>query len=165
MDPKNQNFQKNGKNTWRYYHFININNSHMMYSSSDIECNRQNFLPFWTVFCSFTLLTTQKMNKLPGDIIILHRCNINDNPMMYGSWNFERDGQNFLSFQTIFCLFTPLTAHKFKIWKNEKNTYRYYYFTHVYHKLQSYDVWFLRYGAWQTEFFCNFGLFFTLLSP
>ena len=27
----------------------------------------------------------EKMEKLPGDIIILHRYNINDNHMMYGS--------------------------------------------------------------------------------
>ena len=25
--------------------------------------------------------------------------------------------------------------------------------THVYHEWQSYNVWFLRYGAWRTEFF------------
>ena len=42
----------------------------MMYGSSDIGCNRQSFLSFWTIFCP---------EKLPEDIIILHRCNINDN--------------------------------------------------------------------------------------
>ena len=31
--------------------------------------------------------------------------------------------------------------------KNEKTYWRYYHFTHAYHKLQSYDVCFLRYGA------------------
>ena len=35
---------------------------------------------------------------------------------------------------------------------NWKNTWRYH-FTQVYHKWQSYDVWFLRYEVWQTEFF------------
>ena len=45
--------KKNGKNTWRYYHFTNINDSHMMHGSSDMECNGQNFLSFWTIFCSF----------------------------------------------------------------------------------------------------------------
>ena len=29
----------------------------------------------------------------------------------------------------------------------------------MYHKWQSYDVWFLRYGAWQTEFFVIFNRF------
>ena len=37
--------------------------------------------------------------------------------------------------------------------KIEKNTWRYYHSTHLHHKWQSYDVWFLRYGAQQTEFF------------
>ena len=61
--PQSQNFKKNGKNTWkwRYYHFTNINDSHMMYGSSDMECNRQNFLSFWTIFCPFNSLTTQKI--------------------------------------------------------------------------------------------------------
>ena len=40
-------------------------------------------------------------------------------------------------------------------WKTEKNTGRYYHFTYVYYKWQSFDVWFLRYGAQRTEFFVN----------
>ena len=36
----------------------------------------------------------EKMKKIPGVIIILHMCTINDNPMMYGSWDMEVDGQN-----------------------------------------------------------------------
>ena len=73
--------------------------------------------------------------------------------MMYGSWGLKRDKQNFLSYWTIFCPFTPLTTRQIKILKKRKNTGKYYHFTHAYHKWQSYDVWFLRYDAWQTEFF------------
>ena len=40
---------------------------------------------------------------------------------------------------------------KSKVWKNEKKSWRYHHFTHVYHKWQSHDVWFLRYEAWRTE--------------
>ena len=40
-----------------------------------------------------------------------------------------------------------------KILKNEKICWRYHHFTHMYQKSQSYDVWFLRYGVRQTEFF------------
>ena len=43
-----------------------------------------------------------------------------------------------------------------KLWQKLKKCLEilwYYDFTHVYHKLQSYDVWFLRYWAQQTEFF------------
>ena len=37
--------------------------------------------------------------------------------------------------------------------KWEKNTRRYYHFTHVHHKWQSYNVWFLIYGAQRIYFF------------
>ena len=55
--------------------------------------------------------TLEKMRKTPGDIIILHMCNINDNHMMYGSWDMKRDGQNFLSFWTISSLSPPTQPH------------------------------------------------------
>ena len=57
----------------------------MMYGFRDMNCDRHNFLSFWTIFSLFTPLTTEKeMKKTPGDIIILHICVINDNHMMYG---------------------------------------------------------------------------------
>ena len=37
--------------------------------------------------------------------------------------------------------------------KLKKNSWRYYHFTYAYHKWQLYNIWLLRYGAWQTEFF------------
>ena len=97
-----------------------------MYGSSDMECTRQNFLSFWTIFCPFTPLTTQKnqnfkkIKKLPEDIIISQMCTINANHMMHGSWDMERDGQNFLSFWAIFCTFISLTTQKIKILKKIK---------------------------------------------
>ena len=146
-----------------------INDSHLMYGSWDMKCNRQNFLTFWTIFCPFTPLTIrkikilkkwnkvleilsfytcvpymtiiwcmvpekwsvtgrifiifdcfllfylpdnpktqnfEKLKKTPRDIIILHMCIINNNQMMYGSWNIKRNRQNFLLFWTIFSPFT-----------------------------------------------------------
>ena len=44
----------------------------------------------------------EKMKKALGDIIILHMCTINDNHIMYGSWDMECLRQIFLSFWTIF---------------------------------------------------------------
>ena len=41
-------------------HICIINDNHMMYGFSDMECNGLNFLLFWTVFCPFTLLATWK---------------------------------------------------------------------------------------------------------
>ena len=43
--------------------------------------------------------------------------------------------------------------------KIKKNTWIYHYFTLVYQKPQSYEVWFLRYRARQTEFFVILGHF------
>ena len=58
----------------------------------------------------------------------------------------------------IFCPFTTLTLKIkiFKKWK-KKNTRIYHHFIQVYHKWQSYNIWFLRYEVWQTEFFVILG--------
>ena len=71
--------------------------------------------------------------------------------------------QTIFYFRQFFCsLLTP----KLKFGKNVKNTWRYYPFTHVYHKSRSYDVWFLRYKVQRTEFFVILGHFchLTLLT-
>ena len=53
----------------------------------------------------------------------------------------------------LFALLPPYGPGILKFWKNETNSWRYHNFTNVYHKWQSYDVWFLRYWVQQTEFF------------
>ena len=52
-----------------------------------------------------------------------------------------------------FLPFQPLDNLENQNFNIEKNTWRYYHFTYLHHKWQSYDAWFLRYGAQQTEFF------------
>ena len=54
----------------------------------------------------------KKRRKPPEDIIILQMCTINDNHIMYGSGDMECNGQNFLSFSTVFYSFTPLKKLK-----------------------------------------------------
>ena len=72
----------------------------------------------------------------------------------------------FLSFWTVFCLFTLQTTQKITISKNWKKTpWRYYHLTYVYHKWWSYDVWFLRYEAWRTEFFVILDRFLHFYPP
>ena len=106
-----------------------INENHIMYESWDMEHDRQNFFSFWTIFCPFTPpppnnpenQNFEKMKKNDVDIIILHKCTINDNHMIYGSWDMKCNRLNFLSSWAIFCSFSPLTARKMKIsqkWKN-----------------------------------------------
>ena len=99
------------------------------------------------------------MKKMPGDIIILLFSTKNDKHMMYGSWDMECDRKKkFFFILIIFCPFTTLTLKIkiFKKWK-KKNTRIYHHFIQVYHKWQSYNIWFLRYEVWQTEFFVILG--------
>ena len=127
---KNQHFKKMKKKPGdiTILRMCTKNDNHMMYGSWHIERNGQNFLSFWTISFLFTPLTTwkikifKKFKKAPGDIIILHLCTISDNHIIYGSWDMERDGRNFLSFWTIFFLFTPLTTWEIKILKKSKKT-------------------------------------------
>ena len=125
----------------------------------------------------------EKMKNTPGGNIILHKCTINDNHMMYGSWDMERVRQKWQSYDVwflryearqteffvIFNYFLPFylthNPQNQKFWKNEKNTWRYYWFTLVYHKWQSYHVWFLRYGAWLTKVFVILDHFLPFSPP
>ena len=99
-------------------------------------------------------------------IIFLRTCTINDNHTMHGSWDMECDRQNVLSFRTIFCTFTLLKTQQIKILKKmKKKAWRYYHFTHVYHKWQLYDVWFLIYEVWQTKPFVILDCFLPFYPP
>ena len=59
----------------------------------------------------------EKIQKTPGDIMILHLHIIND--IMYHSWDMECNRHNFL-FWTIFCPLTSLTSWKITILKKWK---------------------------------------------
>ena len=123
------------------------------------EWDRQNFLSFWAFFFppppvpnNLEKQNFEKMKKTAWTYYPLHLCSINEGHVINDSWNIRHDRQNFLSFWTIVCPFTTLTIHKIKILKNwKKNAWRYYHFTHMHHKLQSHDVWYLRYQVQRTE--------------
>ena len=121
----------------------------MIYGFWNVRCDRQKFSGFWASFCPFSPLTTWKMKiltlkKTSGDIIILQICTRNDNHMIYGSWNMERNRHNFLSFWTVFCPLSTLWTQKIKTFK--KKWKKYLTILSFYKdKRQSYDVWLLRY--------------------
>ena len=63
-NPKTQNFDKKGNTVWRYYHFIQVQHKQQSYYVwIPRYWARQNFLSFWTIFCTFTSLTTQKIKN------------------------------------------------------------------------------------------------------
>ena len=103
----------------------NINDNHIMCGSWDTKCDRQIFLSFWTIFA---LLIPQQPKKLkfwknkkkPGDITILLMCTLNENHMMYVSWDMECDTQ-FFAILGYFSHLYPLTTQKLKILKKWKN--------------------------------------------
>ena len=71
----------------------------------------------------------------------------------------------FCHFRQFFAPLPPLQLEKSKFWKNEKTTCWYYHFTHVYHKWQSHDVWFLSYEVWPTQFFVILDCFLPFYPP
>ena len=93
---------KNWKNTSRdiiILYKCTETHDHMLYSSLDMACNGYDcYFSFCAIFCPFTPLTAQKikikkkMEKIPGDIIILHMCAKNYDKMTYGSWDMVCDG-------------------------------------------------------------------------
>ena len=108
---------------------ITINENHMMYDSWDMEHDKyfflilDHFLPFYTPVPPNNPENQnfEKMKKATGDVIILHKCTINNNHMIYGSYEmWSAPGRFFLSSWAIFCPFTPLTAWKLNISKKWK---------------------------------------------
>ena len=155
-----------------YTYMCAINENHMIYGSWNIRCDWQKFLSFWATFCPLSPLTTQeikilKLKNIPGDTIILHICTINDNHMMHGSWHMEYTERIFCHSGLFFAFLLPYGPRKSKL-KKKKKIWRYYHFTNVYHKWQSYHVWILRYGVQWTNFFVildHFLPFYPLTTP
>ena len=77
------------------------------------------------------------MKKTPGDIIILHMCNINDNHMMYGSRDIVYDGQNFFLILNHFLSFYPPNNPKNQNFEKMKNMPGDIIILHKYNKLWS----------------------------
>ena len=105
--------------------FCNEKHDKMMYAYSDMECNRQFFVILGN-FCSFTPLLTpktkiwKKCKKHVEILPFLHICTINQDHMLYRSWDIDNKRLSFLSLWVILCHLTLLTTKKMKIWKNKK---------------------------------------------
>ena len=125
---ENQNFTKLKRSIWRFHHFTHVPKITIIWCMLPNIWNMTDiiFLSFWAIIYPLTLLTwkikvLKKNKKTTGDIIISHKCTINDNHMMYDSWDKKCNRWNFLSSWAIFCPFTPLTTQKIKMLKNWKH--------------------------------------------
>ena len=95
-----------------------------------------------------------------------YKCTRNDHHIKHGCWDMEHKRQKFVILDHFLPLYPSkillnpseiLLNQNFK--KMEKRLKIYYRFTHVYHKWQLYEIWFvwsMRYGVQQTEFFLLF---------
>ena len=156
----NLKFGKNVKSTWIYYPFTYV---HRKSRSHDVwflryKVQRTKLFVILGHFLPFDPPNNPKSQNFEKikrclEILSLYTCVPQMTIMMYGSWYIKHDRQNFLSFLAIFCPFNPLTIQKIKTLKKGKKLLEILSFTQVYHKWQSYDIWFLRDQLQQIDFF------------
>ena len=136
------------KNTWRYHYFTPAYQKPQPYEARFLRygVRQTNFFVILGHISHFYPSNNpenknfEKIKKAFGNVIILHLRTKNQDHMMNVSWDMECERQNFLSFWSIFCTFTPLLTPEIKILKKCKNTWRYYLFTCVHHKWRSNDA-------------------------
>ena len=157
---------KNKKICCTYHHFTHVQQKSQSYDVRFLRYRvRQtknflilgHFLPFYHPHSLPLMISNIKiLKKMKKCLVMLsfytEMCTINKDHIIHGSWNigyrvWQAEIFNILSHVLPFQPFGNLENQNFNI---EKNTWRYYHFTHLHHKWQSYDVWFLRYGAQQT---------------
>ena len=120
---ENQNFEKLQKYLEIYYHFTHVTITWCMVSeilsmTDRIFSRLDRFLHFYPLWIQ-KIKILKNWKKMPGHIIILHICTINDNYMMCGSWDTECHRRNFLLFWTVFCPFTPPATQMLKKMKQK----------------------------------------------
>ena len=122
--PENQNFEKMKKESGdvTILHTCTTNHNHLMYASWNIECNKHFFFSFRTIFWPRKLKFRKNVKKTL-EMLSYHTFTINEDDILYGSWDIKAwdfDGESFLSFWVIFCPLTLLTTRKIKISKKWK---------------------------------------------
>ena len=124
-NPKNQNIEKMKKSLETSFYTCASQMTIIWCTAPEMWSILDYFLPFYHPN-NLENQHLEKLNKIPGDII-LRSCTTNENDMMYGSLDMERNRQNLFSLWTILCPFNPLTNQKIKIlkkWKKYKKTKR-----------------------------------------
>ena len=119
--PKNQNFEKMKKNSWRYYIFTFFYYEWQPNNVWFLRYGVQQAKSFLILdhFLSF-YWKIKILKKKPRDIVSLHSCTKNDNQMMCGSLDVKCNRQNFLDY---FLPFQPQPS--LPLPKNVENQYFY----------------------------------------
>ena len=121
--PGKSKFWKNEKIIWRCHPFTHTKiHDHMMYVPWNTECDR--LFVILGHFLHFTPLLTPirkiwKNVKKPSPFA-LHRCTMNEDHIIYDSWDIRHNKEIFLSFWVIFCPLTLLTTQEIKLLKKIK---------------------------------------------
>ena len=163
---ENQNF-KIEKSTWRYYHFTHLYHVWQSYDVWFLKYGLRQTEFLIILDHLFPLYPSMKKWKKHLKIISFYKCILEMTViwcMVPETWSvLDRT----LSLRTIFCTFTPPPPNNPKNLHFEKlkTAWRYYHFSHLYHKWQSYDVLFLTYTARQTECFVILDCFLSFYLP
>ena len=96
-------------------HLYSTNDDHMIIVLQKWSATDRIFYQFGPFFALLLPLQPRKSKLWKNE-----KITINDNHIMYGSWDIKCDRQIFLSLWAIFCPFTPLTTQKIKILKKWK---------------------------------------------
>ena len=111
---KNQNFEKMKRIAGDIINLRKCTKTTIIWGMvSEIQSETDRVFLLLPFFCSFTPLLTKKLKfgknvkKIPGDIILLHMCTINEDHMIYGSWDIRHDWQFFCHLGPFFLPFDP----------------------------------------------------------
>ena len=109
---------------------------------------------FWVIQQPRKLKLCKNKNKKPRDITFLQMCKWRSYDVC-----FLRQKVQLRKILAIFGHFTPWQPGKLKFETMKKMPSWRYYFTHVHQKWWSYNLWLLRYGVQQTDFFSFWAIF------
>ena len=108
-NPKNQNFEKNKIAGDIIILHMCTKNYNLWCMVPEIESETHRIFCHFGEFFALLPPTTQKIKilknwkKMPGNIIILHMCTVNNDHMMYGFWDMECNGQNLFVILGLLC--------------------------------------------------------------
>ena len=152
---KNQNLEewKNLLDISSFYFICTKNHNHMMYSSWDTEWDRQRFLSFWANLCPLiTAPPPLPWNRKKIMISFYTYIHAYHKWISYDTWFLKDKVWQTVTFIILghFLPFQPLDNPENQNPNIEKETPGDIIILHICTINDNDDVWFLRYGAWQT---------------